>query len=306
MLKAFRLVEGRLSESEIENSCVYVYINPDEKEKACLINQVLIDEHTLNSSLDPDELGRIEFESNHLAAIIKNPKRYNSQDNFLFKVSSIGLFVFPEKLIIVAAEEEVSFEGRIFSKMQSAKDVFLRIILSSIVHFEGHLKVIRKVSDELESEINQALSNKDLLNMFKLEKSLVYYLDAINSNNKVIEKLKINSSKLGFSQEINEFLEDLFIEGAQCYQQSDSYSQVLSNMMDAWASIINNNLNIRLKTLTMISLCIMTPTFVVSLFSMNVLLPIPQEGTLASFWAVFGLALFSVAAILLIWRYKRW
>ena len=306
MLKSFKLVEGKLVECGTEGSCVSVYINPDEKEKAYLVNQALIDEHTFNSSLDPDEVGRIEFESNHLAAIIKKPKRYSSQDNFLFKVSSIGLFLFVDQLIVVTAENGSSFDKRIFSKMQSAKDAFLRIILDCIVHFEEHLKVIRRVSDELESEINQAFSNKDLLNMFKLEKSLVYYLEAINSNNKVIEKLKINSVKLGFSQEVNEFLEDLFIEGAQCYQQSNSYSQVLSSMMDAWASIINNNLNIRIKTLTTLSLCIMTPTFVVSLFSMNVPLPIPQEGTLVSFWVVCAMALLSVISIWLIWRYRKW
>jgi magnesium transporter len=181
----------------------------------------------------------------------------------------------------------------------------LRIIFHCVQHFEEHLRVIRKVSDELEQEINQAVSNKDLLNMFKLEKSLVYYLDAINSNNKVIEKLKANSGKLSFPPEINEFLDDLIIEGSQCYQQADSYSEVLSSMMDAWASIINNNLNVRLKRLTVVSICIMTPTLVVSLFSMNVPLPLPQHDTIMSFWIVTALAVSSVVVLLIVGSYKK-
>lgn len=305
MLKTFRLVDGKLAETSVENAQVFIYINPDAQEKSYLINQYLIDEHTLNSSLDPEELGRIEFEANHLAAIVKRPKRYDSKDNFLFKVSSVGLFLFPEKLVLIFGSEELLYDRRIFTKMNSLRDVFLRIIFHCTQHFEEHLKIIRKISDELELEINQAVSNKDLLNMFKLEKSLVYYLDAINSNNKVTERLKANSVKLGFSQEVCEFLDDLIIEGNQCFQQADSYSEVLSSMMDAWASIINNNLNVRLKRLTLLSICIMTPTLVVSLFSMNVQLPLPQEGTIFSFWVVSGMAAFSVVLVLLLGYYKK-
>ncbi len=305
MLKTFHLVDGKLAETDAQKAQLHVYINPDINEKSYLINQLLIDEHTFNSSLDPEELGRLEFEANHLAVIIKRPKRYVSNDNFLFKVSSVGLFLFSEKLILVLGENELAWDGRIFSKMQSVQDIFLRIIFHCVQHFEEHLRVIRKISDELELEINKAVSNKDLLNMFKIEKSLVYYLDAINSNNAVTEKLKTSSVKLGFSQEVNEFLDDLIIEGHQCFQQANSYSEVLSSMMDAWASIINNNLNIQLKRLTFLSIGIMTPTLVVSLFSMNVPLPIPQEGTMVSFWFVTGLAAFSVLALLVVRFYKK-
>lgn len=294
-----------MQETDEQNAQVLVYIDPDLHERSRLITQLAIDEHTLGSSLDPEELGRIEFETSHLAAIIKRPRRYSSEDNFLFKVHSVGLFLFAERLVIVCAEDVFSWEGRTFSKIYTVRDLFLRIILSSVLHFEGHLRVIRKISDELEMEINQALTNKDLLNMFKLEKSLVYYLDGINSNNKVIDRLKANSAKLGFSPEVNEFLDDMIIEGVQCYQQADSYSEVLSSMMDAWASIINNNLNVRLKRLTVVSICVMTPTLVVSFFSMNVPLPLPQSGTLVSFWVVTAMAAFSVIILLLIGLYKK-
>ncbi len=307
MLKCYQIVEGRLAETgDSAAAQVLVYINPDDTEKAYLVNTLLLDEHTLNSSLDAEELGRLEFETNHVAAIIKRPKRYDAQHNFFFKVSSLGLFLFSEQLIIVTSDDDLGWEGRIFTKIQTVKDVFLKTIFGCVYHFEGHLKVIRKMSEELEAVVNRALSNKDLLHLFQLEKSLVYYLDAINSNNKVIEKIRSSAVKLLLSQEASEFVDDLYIEGAQCYQQADTYSEVLSSMMDARASIINNNLNIRLKTLTLVSICIMMPTFVVSLFSMNVPLPIAQHDTLSSFWLVVALAAASVATILLIWYYRKW
>lgn len=304
MLRTFRIVEGKLAESDAEKAQLLVYVCPDEKDRAALINQSAIDEHNLNSSFDPEELGRTEFENDHFVTIIKKPKRYSSQDNFHFKVSSIGLFLYESKLIVLA-DEDLPWEGRVFSKLHSLHDIYLKIIYICIIHFEEHLRVIRKVSEELESAINLAFSNKDLLHLFKLEKSLVYYLDAINSNSKVIEKLKLNATKIGFSHIIQESLEDLIIEGAQCFQQANSYSQVLASLMDARASIINNNLNIRIRTLTILSLCIMTPTLVVSIFSMNVSLPIPPNFETHAFWLVLGLASVSVSAVLLLWFYRK-
>ncbi len=305
MLKKFQLTDGKLAEIAEGDAQFFVYINPDDKEKAYLTGELCIDSHTLNSSLDPEELGRVEFEANHLAVIIKRPKKYNVNDNFIFRVSSAGLFLFQDKLVLVISDESLTWEARIFSRMHSVRDIFLRIIFYCVVHFEEHLRVIRKISEELEHAINEAISNKDLLHMFKLSKSLVYYLDAINSNSKVIERLKMNSLKLTFDQEVQEFLDDLTIESSQCYQQADSYLEVLSGMTDAWASIVNNNLNIRLKRLTVVSICIMTPTLVVSLFSMNVTLPLPHDGSTHSFWIVSGMAAVSVLVLLLVGLYKK-
>ncbi|MCR4336816.1 MAG: magnesium transporter CorA family protein [Candidatus Omnitrophica bacterium] len=306
MLRGYHIIEGKLVANGAENASVLVYINPDDKEKSYLINQLQIDEHTLNSCLDPDEVARLEFEANHTALIIKRPKRYNSADNFLLKISSIGLFLFSDKVIVVMPEEAILFDGRPFSRLRSIQDMLLKTIFRCIQHFEDHLNVIHKISDELEHEINTALTNKDLLYMFNIEKSLVYYLKAISSNSKVIEKLKTNAVKLGLSTEDNEFLEDVIIENTQCYEEANTYSQVLSSMMDAWVSLVNNNLNIRIKTLTILSICIMLPTLIVSIFSMNLDLPILQHGSMASFWVVLGLAGLSVITIVLLWRYRKW
>ncbi len=303
MLKRFKINDGKLVENDTQDSPVLLYTNPDETEKRYLIDALQIDEHTLNSALDPDELGRVEFETNHAAVIIKRPKRYSSEDNFLLKISSVGLFLFNDKIVIVLSEDAMLFDGKHFQRLRSVQDVLLKVIQKCIVHFEQHLHVIQQISDELEREINKAMANKDLLHMFNLEKSLVYYLKAIGSNGKAIEKLKLNSAKINFTVEENEFLEDVLIENSQCYDEANTYSQVLSSMMDAWVSIVSNNLNILIKNLTIVMICIMLPTLVIGIFSMNLKLPLPQDGTLFSFWIVMLMALFSVALTVII--YKR-
>ena len=304
MVRKLRISDGKVADSDDANSQIHVYVGPDETEKRYLVDVLKVDEHTLNSSLDPDELARLEFEPEHLALIFKRPKNYSSEDNYLFKVASTGLFLFKDRLVIVMAEEAPLFEGRQFVKIQSLQDLILRLIYRSIFHYEEHLKVINMISSQLEQEINTAMENKHLLNLFTLEKSLVYYLNAINSNGRVIDRLKTNAAKIGFSPENLEFLDDIIIENSQCFEQASIYSQVLSSLMDARVSIVSNNLNVLMKTLTLVMIAIMVPTLVVSIFSMNVSLPLPHEHP-APFWLITALALGSTVLVGLIWRYKK-
>ena len=290
MLKQLYISGGKLVEDNGgTDAAVQVYIAPDETEKKYLVEQLKIDEHTLTSSLDPDELSRLEFEPDHLAMIIKRPKHYTAEDNFLFKVSSIGAFLFKDKLVVVVAEEEPLFEGKPFIKVHSVQDIMLKLIYRAIVHFVEHLKGINMMAASIEHQINMAMENKLLLNLFTLEKSLVYYLNAINSNAILIERLKNNAVKIGLTQENLEFLDDVIIENNQCREQAQIYSTVLAGLMDARVSIVSNNLNVRMKTLTIVTIAIMLPTLVVSIFSMNVNIPFDQENP-ASFWIITGIA----------------
>jgi magnesium transporter len=305
MLRQLYISGGRLVEDNgSSDAAVQVYIAPDDAEKKHLVEQLKIDEHTLNSSLDPDELSRLEFEPDHLAMIVKRPKHYTAEDNFLFKVSSIGAFLFKDKLVVVVAEEEPLFEGKPFIKVQSVQDIMLKLIYRAIVHFVEHLKGINMMSASIEHQINMAMENKLLLNLFTLEKSLVYYLNAINSNAILIERLKNNAAKIGFTQENLEFLDDVIIENNQCRQQAEIYSTVLAGLMDARVSIISNNLNVRMKTLTIVTIAIMLPTLVVSIFSMNVRIPLAEHPH--AFWIIATMAAFSATCVgLLVWR-RRW
>lgn len=305
MLKNYVLRDNRLVENGEGDCPVSVYACPDEKEKKHLIEDLKLDEHNVNSSLDPNELSRVEFDEGHSVIIVKRPKRYSSEDNFIFKISSVGLFVFQDRLIVILAEDVPIFDAREFQRVSSVQEIILKIIRRCTTHFEQHLGVLQAISDELEEKINASMENKSLQNMFSLEKSLVYYLKAISSNARVIEKMKLNAPKLGLTPENVEYLDDLAIENSQCYEQANTYSQVLSNMMDAWASIVSNNLNILIKKLTFITISIMVPTLVVSIFSMNVKLPFEMSDLPYSFWIISIFATLSGAAVFGIWWFKR-
>lgn len=304
MVTRFEITNGRIAPSEQERSPILVFTNPDDVEKNYLIEKLKIDEHTLASALDPDELSRLEFEPKHTAIIFKRPRNYSGKDKLLFKVTSCGIFLFKNRLILIQSEDLPLFDGKQFTNVQTLNEAVLKLLYRSIFHFLEHLKVITQITDELERKINKAMENKFLLNLFTLEKSLVYYLNSINSNGGLIERLKNNSAKLGFTTGEIELLDDLIIENNQCYRQSEIHSNILASLMDARASIVGNNLNVLMKTLNIIMLGIMVPTLVVSIFSMNV--PIPGQEHPLSFWMILLLALTSVGGIMLIWKRNKW
>jgi magnesium transporter len=304
MLQCLELSNGRVVPSEDGKGSVLVYIRPDERERKDLVDVLKLDEHTLASALDPDELARLEYETDHIAIIFKRPRNYSSEDRFVFKVASTGLFLFNDKLVIVLGDDLPLFQGKPFNKVASLRDLMLKMIYGSIYHFVEHLRIINSVSDALEEQINTSMQNKYLLNLFCLEKSLVYYLNGLSSNAKLIEHIKNNAPKLGISGESLEFIDDMRIENSQCYEQAEIYSNILASMMDARASIVSNNLNWLMKTLTIITIAIMLPTFVVSLFSMNV--DFPGRTHPYMFWIIVALALASVLLVRVVWWWKKW
>jgi len=307
MLKRFQITGGRLVETDGNDAPVHLYIAPDEQERKYLVEQCKLDEHTLLSALDPDELARLEFEPEHAAVIFKKPRNYSSADEFRFRVVSIGAFLFRERLVLVVAEDVPLFEGKQFARVGSLQDLVLKLIYRTIFHFEEHLRVINMISGELEQEINTAMENRHLLNLFTLEKSLVYYLNAISSNARLASKLQNAAAKLGLTPENLEFLDDIVIENSQCHEQATIYSNILASLMDARASIVSNNLNVLMKTLNIIMIALMLPTLVVSIFSMNVRLPVPapHRETIWPFWFVMALATGSAVVVALIWWRRR-
>jgi len=268
MIKRYKIENGKVNEVPLKEDII-VLINPDDNEKQYILGNFQIDSHNLNSALDPEDPARFELEADHSALIFKRPKNYSSKDHFLFKVSSMGLFLFNEKLIVVLSEDINLFSGKQYNSVSNVKEAFLKIIYSSIYHFVEHLKVINMVAEEIETKINKSMENKYLLHMFTLEKSLVYYVSAISANSFVLEKIRTHGPKMGFDEKLMELLDDIAIENNQARSQADVYSQVFAGLMDARASVINNNMNIWLKNLTIITIAIAVPNFFASMGGMS-------------------------------------
>lgn len=305
MVQYFRIINGKLESGGAENADVRLYIGPTSEEHEHLVRDLGLDEHNLRSALDPDEIGRFEQDNGTVTLILKQPKNYSTADNLLFKVNSLGLFLTPQGLIVVAPEFNEYFNAKRGTRYTTIQDVMLTIIVNIIDHFFSHLKVINLITESLEQKISSSMDNKYLLNMFTLEKSLVYYLDGITSNATALERIRHNATKIGLTQEQTDLLDDVLIENQQCSRQADIYATILAGLIGARASIVNNNLSILMKTLNIITVSIMVPTFVVSVFSMNVGIPLSRNEY--AFIIIVSLAAISMLLTLaLIWKIKKW
>jgi magnesium transporter len=282
-----------------------VFVDPDADERRYLVEELQVDEHTLNSALDPDELSRLEYEHDHTAIIYKRPRNYSGGGQLLLKVASVGMFMFKDRLVVVVGEDVPLFDTKQFRKVETLNEVMLKLIARAIIHFLEHLKVIILIVDEIESKINTAMENKNLINLFSLEKSLVYYVNSIHTNNVLLGKMKANAQRLALTTEEQELLEDMMVDNNQCYKQAEIYSNILASLMDARASIVSNNLNVLMKRLTIITLGVMLPTFVVSTFSMNVKYPFNAEASWP-FFMIMVLVVLSLAGFYAVIKLLRW
>lgn len=269
MVRFYKIENNRLIECQKDDSLLIQYIAPTSSDLNEIKQNFDIDEHDLNSSLDANELSRLEYEDDYTALIIKTPERYISAASLLFNINSMGIFLAKNKMILIMAEDIQLFEGKQFTKVKTSGDVLIKILYVTISHFLGHLKVINMVSEDIEQKITTSMSNKHLINMFSLEKSLVYYLDGINSNSKVIDKLRISARKLGFNEENMDMLEDIIIENQQCQKQAEIYLNILTGLMDARGSIVNNNLSLLIKRLTIINIVFMPLNLITGIFGMS-------------------------------------
>jgi magnesium transporter len=236
-----------------EQAPIVVYATPGDIEKLELIATLQLDPHDMESALDPDEISRVEFTPDRISLIWKRPKSALYDQHLRLDVSSVGLFLLKDKFIVVTNDEAPSLSDKEYQGAQSSVDVLLRFLLHTVRHYLGHLKVIKQLTVELESKVSASMENRYLLQMFALGESLIYYLNAIEANGSALTKLR-TGERLGLTKQQAEFLDDLLLDNAQCARQAQIYSDVLSGLMDVRGTIINNNISVLLKNLTLINI----------------------------------------------------
>lgn len=274
MLQKFRFISGTLEETSGNDCQVYVYVNPGNDEIDLIANEYNIDRHTVESAIDPDEISRIEFEDDNIFIIWKRPKNYISSDNFLFGVSSIGLFHLKDKLVFVLPEDVALFDQKLHPHFESLMDLIIKFLNNSIRHYLDHIKVMKIISREIQVKLNTSMENEYLIQMFNLSESLIYYINAISSNLNVLIKLrnyfeKHSGENFPGNEERFEQLEDTVIENSQCLKQAEIYSSILSGLMDARGNIINNNMNVLIKNLTLINIIFLPLNLLASIGGMS-------------------------------------
>jgi magnesium transporter len=271
MNKRYRLVDGAVVAAADGDCPIEVFINPDESERERIRSTFHIDDHTLSSALDPDEVSRFEQSGGNLVLIWKRPRNYSGADSFFFDVASVGLLLSPDRFVAISTDD-VQMTGtwsRQAPVPRTPLDVLLGILFSTSHHYLEHLKVIKMIARDLQEKINASMENKHLIQMFNLSESLVYYINAIHANGTVLNRLRTHAEKVGYPPESIAFIDDLIVENNQCYRQAEIYSTVFSGLMDARGSLVNNNMSVLLKNLTLINVVFLPLNLIASIGGMS-------------------------------------
>lgn len=280
MLQILKTKDGQIDELSIDNIEKGSWINlvkPTPEEIKSVAEVINIDADYLRDALDLEERSRIEFDDN-MMLIITNIPLMENEDNF--DVIPLGLVLTPDYIVTVAVSENkiLSFFNKdtekLFNTTRRTKLLF-QILFRSTKFYLRYLEFINRRTDKIEINLRRTMKNKALFQLFEVQKSLVYFTTALKNNGVVLEKLmrlKDNSNiyhLLKLHEDDVDMLEDVIIENKQALDMVEMHRNILESMMDAFASIISNNLNIVMKFLTSITIILAIPTMISSFWGMN-------------------------------------
>ncbi len=272
----------------------------DKDDISVLTDEFMISSELLADIMDADEQSRIEKEDDYTVIICRLPSSEEDEDRPLERTSiPLGILLFPDKVITVCRGDSIVIDDFARHRFRqcpvSTKEGFVISILgrAALVYIRL-LKYINRQKDLVEEQLHKSIMNYELIQLLQIQKSLVYLTTGLTDNEVLLEKLQKTPLFHVNNEDEAEFLEDSITDNRQAIAMANIYSDILTGTMDAFASVIGNNMNVIMKRLTVISLSLMFPTFVTGFFGMNVLIP----GT-DSPWAWLFLLGFCIAAALI-------
>jgi len=269
MIASYSIESRQLVQCEIDSASVLVYFTPTDVEKDGLLQLFDLDRTDLDAVFDPDEVPRVEITQGRTFMIWKRPDNVSIGDAVQFEVSSLGIAIRQNKVALIVPRGELSMTGRGFKKIDYIWDCVLQVLLQTIHHYQDHLKAIKMMSQQLQAKIVASMGNRYLLQMFALGESLVYYHNALESNLTVLSKIRSAPDKQNLTSDQINLLDDVIIENQQASKQASIYSTVLSGLMDARGTIVNNNMNVLIKNLTMINVIFLPLNLIASIGGMS-------------------------------------
>ena len=276
MIAYYKTVGSKIERiDELEKDCWINVVNPDEKEISFLANDLDIDNSFIRSALDEEETSHIDSEDDQTLIIVDVPIMEREQSNSIRYVTfPIGIIITKEHIITIGLKETSVIsdftDGIVKNINTSLKTRFVLLILFRIAtRFLQYLKQIDKLSNYIEKQLHRSMKNKELIQLLDLEKSLVFFSTSLKSDEVTLEKI-FRGRVIKLYEEDQDLLEDVLIEIKQAIEMSNIYSNILSGTMDAFASVISNNLNIVMKRLTSITILMAVPTMIASFYGMNV------------------------------------
>jgi magnesium transporter len=320
MIKIFQTIDDKLVviEDPKEKGIWISVINPTEDELTQVTKNTGIIPDLLKAALDEEERSRIEVDDGQLLILINVPISEQTSSGLYYDAIPLGIIAHENCVVTVCLRDNYILKEFELSRPKSfytfKKTRFvLQILFKTATYYLRFLRQIDKRSNEVENQLHRSMKNEELIKLLNLEKSLVYFTTSLRANEIVMEKLlkshliktdpdlELTSQLLKMYPEDEELLEDVITENKQAIDMSETYSNILSGMMDAFASVISNNLNIVMKFLTSVTIILALPTMVASFYGMNVAMPFQHSPY--AFWLIIGISfVLSMTGVILLRR----
>ena len=311
MIRYYAKVDGRLKELEQPEAQCWINISPPftHEELEEVAQQFYIPLDFLTDSLDIDERSRYEREDDIRLIVINTPFLNNSdeENDTIYITVPIGLILTPDYLITISSFENPVIQRFLDNKVKhfnpsDETSFVLQILEQNVYRFLTCLKKLNLKRNLIEQELWDSSRNKELKQLLSIEKSLVYFVNSLSSN----ELLKLKMKRTDFlrirdDEEQKDLFEDIIIDNSQALEMANVYTNILNGTMDAYGSIISNNLNITIRRLTLITIILMVPTLIASFYGMNVDLPFMNNPDTVYFIISASILL----SLLLGWYFQR-
>lgn len=282
MVNYYKTINNRVEAiDQIEPGCWISLLNPSRQEVDDIKMALDVDAGFINSGLDEEETSRVEVEEGQTLIVVDVPVAQKEDEAIIYSTIPMAVILTKENIITVCLKETSVIKEFSVGLVKNVETRFktsfvLRLFLKIANRYLQYLKQIDKISSYVERQLHQSMRNKELIQLLDLEKSLVYFSTSLKANEVTFEKIQ-RGRILKLYDEDQDLLEDVLIEIKQAIEMSNIYSNILSGTMDAFASIISNNLNIVMKILTSITILMAVPTMIASFYGMNVQgLPLAQ------------------------------
>lgn len=312
MVQSFRNINRQTLEIEEPDTANWVNVSPpfQAEEIDKLSRRLNIPSDFLTDTLDIEERARFEVDEGVKLIILKTPvenKSLNESDAYYITIPIAVIITEKSQVVTVNSFENVAIRRFLttFAKRHPERPnmMVLKIFEKVVMDFMDVLKEINHRRNNFEQKLYDSNRNEELLALMRIQKSLVYLLTALRSNELLLMKME-RTNLLNCDDDEAEFLADLIVEFSQAKEMADNYTNILSSTMDAYASIINNNMNFVIKRLTTITILISLPTLIASFFGMNV--GVPFEGKAHGFWFAVAISVIFAAVMSAYFNKKKW
>ena len=306
-MKTFWNTQGGLTQlSEWQPNCWIQVTCPTEEDQRELEETFNIPDYFMSDISDTDERARYEYDDGWMLIILRIPYVKEIRSRTPYTTVPLGIIHKRDVTITVCYYETnmmidfVSFQQKRNEGFTDYVDMIFRIFLSSAVWYLKRLKQISMLIDKAKRNLDREVNNESLIGLSRLQDSLTYFQTSIRGNENLLQKLKF---KLQIDELDADLIEDVNIEMSQARETTSIYSDILESTMDTYSSIINNNMNTVMRTLTSVSIMMMCPTLIASLFGMNLV-----NGMETTTWGFVFAMVLSVAVSVIAWlifRHKR-